>query len=216
MAVPPCASTSAAGTSSAHLSNAAASPTSSSPANSALFPPLHTRDVLACQFSAWYPLFKRHSPKATVLRPIPHEADFLDYLESDGLFLPEGSGPMGCVPPLAHSTRRTRADENHRAPAASASSATRTTTTTTKTLQPTRPPPRRPATTTTTSLRGSSPSRTSTPRFAPSSSDTTAQSFPSSTGRRRRCLSFPFALAAARTGRVLTPVPVCARRMPPG
>ncbi|GAA5921636.1 hypothetical protein JCM3775_001741 [Rhodotorula graminis] len=94
MAVPPCASTSAAGTSSAHLSNAAASPTSSS-ANSPLFPPLHTRDVLACQFSSWYPLFKRHSPKATVLRPIPHEADFLDYLESDGLFLPEGSGPMG-------------------------------------------------------------------------------------------------------------------------
>ncbi|GJN90901.1 hypothetical protein Rhopal_003915-T1 [Rhodotorula paludigena] len=53
------------------------------------------RDVLACQFSSWYPLFKRCSPKATVIRPIPDEADFLDYLESDGLFLPEGSGPMG-------------------------------------------------------------------------------------------------------------------------
>lgn len=109
MAVPPYASSSQPSTESTPPHAAAASPTSSSPADSALFPPLHTRDVLACQFSAWYPLFKRHSPKATVLRPIPHEADFLDYLESDGLFLPEGSGPMGCVPPLAHSTRRTRA-----------------------------------------------------------------------------------------------------------
>ncbi|GAA5999825.1 hypothetical protein JCM10207_005928 [Rhodosporidiobolus poonsookiae] len=60
-----------------------------------LFPPLTTADVLACQFSSWQPLFKRISPKATVIRPIPHEDEFLDYLESDGLFLPEGSGPMG-------------------------------------------------------------------------------------------------------------------------
>ncbi|PRQ74658.1 D123-domain containing protein, partial [Rhodotorula toruloides] len=60
-----------------------------------LFPPLHTADILACQFSHWYPLFKRISPKATVIRPIPEEDDFVEYLESDGLFLPEGSGPMG-------------------------------------------------------------------------------------------------------------------------
>ncbi|BGP16669.1 hypothetical protein JCM10213_000415 [Rhodosporidiobolus nylandii] len=60
-----------------------------------IFPPLATADVLACQFSSWYPRFKRVSPKATVIRPIPHQADFLEYLESDGLFLPEGSGPMG-------------------------------------------------------------------------------------------------------------------------
>ncbi|GAA6041124.1 hypothetical protein JCM8097_004127 [Rhodosporidiobolus ruineniae] len=63
--------------------------------DNALFPPLTTADVLACQFSSWYPLFKRVSPKATVIRPIPHQDDFLDYLESDGVFLPEGSGPMG-------------------------------------------------------------------------------------------------------------------------
>ncbi|KAL7339537.1 D123-domain-containing protein [Rhodotorula toruloides] len=60
-----------------------------------LFPPLHTADILACQFSHWYPLFRRISPKATVIRPIPQEDDFVEYLESDGLFLPEGSGPMG-------------------------------------------------------------------------------------------------------------------------
>lgn len=86
MAVPPYAST----------SSAAPSTSSSSTLAADLFPPLHTRDVLACQFSSWYSLFKRVSPKATVLRPIPNEDDFLDYLESDGLFLPEGSGPMGC------------------------------------------------------------------------------------------------------------------------
>ncbi|TNY18550.1 D123-domain-containing protein [Rhodotorula diobovata] len=85
MAVPPYAST----------SSAAPSTSSSSTLAADLFPPLHTRDVLACQFSSWYSLFKRVSPKATVLRPIPNEDDFLDYLESDGLFLPEGSGPMG-------------------------------------------------------------------------------------------------------------------------
>ncbi|GAA5907048.1 hypothetical protein JCM5296_006577 [Sporobolomyces johnsonii] len=60
-----------------------------------LFPPLHTSDVLACQFSSWYPSFKRAAPKATIIRPIPHEDDFLEYLDSDGLFLPEGSGPNG-------------------------------------------------------------------------------------------------------------------------
>ncbi|KAK4047162.1 hypothetical protein OIV83_005614 [Microbotryomycetes sp. JL201] len=57
------------------------------------FPPLSQQDVLACSFSSWYPLFRRHSPKATVIRPL--SSSFVDYLESDGLFLPEGSGPMG-------------------------------------------------------------------------------------------------------------------------
>ncbi|BGP32516.1 hypothetical protein JCM10296v2_004297 [Rhodotorula toruloides] len=60
-----------------------------------LYPPLHTADILACQFSHWYPLFRRIGPKATVIRPIPDEDDFVEYLESDRLFLPEGSGPMG-------------------------------------------------------------------------------------------------------------------------
>ncbi|GAA5967703.1 hypothetical protein JCM11641_005740 [Rhodosporidiobolus odoratus] len=73
-------------------------PTSAAPPPQAaddIFPPLTTSDVLACQFSTWYPAYKRVAPKATVLRPIPHEQEFLEYLESDGLFLPEGSGPMG-------------------------------------------------------------------------------------------------------------------------
>ncbi|BGP25057.1 hypothetical protein JCM10295v2_003977 [Rhodotorula toruloides] len=68
---------------------------SSSASSDPPFPPLHTADVLACQFSHWYPLFKRVSPKATVVRPIPDEEAFVEYLETDGLFLPDGSGPMG-------------------------------------------------------------------------------------------------------------------------
>lgn len=63
--------------------------------SSAEFPPLTRAAVLACQFSSWYPTFRKHSPKATVIRPL--EDRFIDYLESDGLFLPEGSGPMGYV-----------------------------------------------------------------------------------------------------------------------
>lgn len=74
-----------------------APPSPPSPDPPPLFPPLHTADVLACQFSQWYPRFRRVSPKATVVRPIPDEDAFVDYLESDGLFLPEGSGHMGCV-----------------------------------------------------------------------------------------------------------------------
>lgn len=60
-----------------------------------MFPPLHTADVLACQFSSWYPRFKRIAPKATIVRPLPEDEHLIDFLEADGLILPEGSGPMG-------------------------------------------------------------------------------------------------------------------------
>lgn len=62
-----------------------------------VFPPLHTADVLACQFSSWYPRFKRIAPKATIVRPLPEDEHLIDFLEADGLILPEGSGPMGSV-----------------------------------------------------------------------------------------------------------------------
>lgn len=57
------------------------------------FPSLSRSDVLACVFSAWYPTFRKHSPKATVIKPLKPE--FIDYLQTDGVFLPGGSGPMG-------------------------------------------------------------------------------------------------------------------------
>lgn len=47
-----------------------------------------TKDqVLHCQFSHWYPLYKKHTPKAKVIRPLPKA--FIDYLAADGIDLPE-------------------------------------------------------------------------------------------------------------------------------
>lgn len=54
-----------------------------------VFPPLHRSDVEACTFSEWYPRFRKVSPRATVIKPL--EDRFIDYLESDRIFVPEGS-----------------------------------------------------------------------------------------------------------------------------
>ncbi|KAL4070056.1 D123-domain-containing protein [Scleroderma yunnanense] len=53
------------------------------------FPLLSPDYILAFQFSNWYPLFARFSPKSTIIRPLGK--DFKDYLDSDGVFVPEGS-----------------------------------------------------------------------------------------------------------------------------
>lgn len=53
------------------------------------FPLLHPDYILAFQFSKWYPLFARFSPKSTIIRPL--EKGFRDYLDSDGVFVPQGS-----------------------------------------------------------------------------------------------------------------------------
>ncbi|PCH40250.1 D123-domain-containing protein [Wolfiporia cocos MD-104 SS10] len=55
----------------------------------ALFPQLTPESVLAFQFSSWYPRFSSLSIKSTIIRPLGQ--DFLDYLDSDGVFLPEGA-----------------------------------------------------------------------------------------------------------------------------
>jgi D123 len=60
------------------------------------FPPLTRSAVLSCSFSAWYPIFRRQSPKATVIKPL--HPSFVDYLESDGLFVPQGSDAERCAP----------------------------------------------------------------------------------------------------------------------
>lgn len=44
--------------------------------------------IMACQFSAWYPSF---SDVAFKSRVIPLPAAFLEFLQQDGVFLPEGS-----------------------------------------------------------------------------------------------------------------------------
>ncbi|KAF7299091.1 hypothetical protein MIND_00857400 [Mycena indigotica] len=55
----------------------------------ALFPPLTSADILAFQFSAWYPAFSSLTIKSTVIRPLP--TGFHEYLHSDGVFVPVGA-----------------------------------------------------------------------------------------------------------------------------
>ncbi|KAJ1309985.1 hypothetical protein OPQ81_006743 [Rhizoctonia solani] len=54
-----------------------------------LFPPLHRRDVLACQTSDWYSTFQRKTIRTTIITEL--DEDFRRYLESDGLIIPEGA-----------------------------------------------------------------------------------------------------------------------------
>ena len=54
-----------------------------------IFPPLTRADVLAFQFSSWYPTFSALSIKSTIIRPVPDGLH--TYLNADGVFLPEGS-----------------------------------------------------------------------------------------------------------------------------
>ncbi|KAI0373888.1 D123-domain-containing protein [Pilatotrama ljubarskyi] len=54
-----------------------------------LFPIHSPESLLAFQFSSWYPRFSGQSIKSTVIRPL--SADFREYLDSDGVFVPEGA-----------------------------------------------------------------------------------------------------------------------------
>ncbi|KAI0714016.1 D123-domain-containing protein [Cerioporus squamosus] len=52
--------------------------------------PVYSPDaILAFQFSSWYPSFSNHSIKSTVVRPL--SSSFREYLDSEGVFLPEGA-----------------------------------------------------------------------------------------------------------------------------
>jgi len=53
------------------------------------FPLLSPDYILAFQFSSWYPSFASFSPRSTIVRPLGK--GFTDYLDSDGVFVPEGS-----------------------------------------------------------------------------------------------------------------------------
>lgn len=54
-----------------------------------IFPILTPSYILTFQFSSWYPTFANHSIKSTIIRPLSD--DFRDYLNADGVFIPEGS-----------------------------------------------------------------------------------------------------------------------------
>ncbi|PPQ68335.1 hypothetical protein CVT24_004816 [Panaeolus cyanescens] len=57
--------------------------------NQAIFPRLSPSYILSFQFSSWYPLFEKHTIRSTIIRPLSSE--FQDYLNADGVFVPQGS-----------------------------------------------------------------------------------------------------------------------------
>ncbi|KIK07959.1 hypothetical protein K443DRAFT_85979 [Laccaria amethystina LaAM-08-1] len=57
--------------------------------SSNLFPNQTPSYILAFQFSSWYPRFSKQSIKSTIVRPLSQ--DFIDYLNSESVFVPEGS-----------------------------------------------------------------------------------------------------------------------------
>jgi len=61
----------------------------SSPQPPSHFPEQTPSYILSFQFSSWYPHFSRHSIKSSIIRPLSQS--FRDYLDSDGVFIPEGS-----------------------------------------------------------------------------------------------------------------------------
>ena len=60
-----------------------------------LFPAYAPSAILAFQFSSWYPTFRQHTIKSTVIRPL--SADFREYLDSDGVFVPDGAEDLSVL-----------------------------------------------------------------------------------------------------------------------
>ncbi|EPB92206.1 hypothetical protein HMPREF1544_01031 [Mucor circinelloides 1006PhL] len=52
---------------------------------------IHCHDVDNCSFNAWYPQFKAHTFKSKIL---PLSQEFVDYLNAEGIYLPEDGQPI--------------------------------------------------------------------------------------------------------------------------
>ena len=52
------------------------------------FPPVTGQDIINCSFSLWYTKYRRLSPRARIIKPLPEE--FITFLKSDGIVLPGG------------------------------------------------------------------------------------------------------------------------------
>lgn len=75
---------------------------SNAPTPKPLFPSASKDYVLLFQFSSWYPKFVKHTIKSTILRPL--SSDFKEYLEAEGVFIPEGAdNALVLIPPLVMS-----------------------------------------------------------------------------------------------------------------
>jgi len=64
-----------------------------------LFPAITPTYLLSFQFSSWYPTFSHLSIKSTIIRPLAQ--DFREYLDSDGVFVPEGSEDLPAASTLS-------------------------------------------------------------------------------------------------------------------
>ncbi|KAF5382611.1 hypothetical protein D9615_002969 [Tricholomella constricta] len=83
-----------------------------SPQATSLFPPQTPSYILSFQFSSWYPHFSDLSIKSTIIRPLSQE--FRDYLEADGVFVPEGSEDVPAESTLSDDEADDADDENER------------------------------------------------------------------------------------------------------
>ncbi|KAJ7212158.1 D123-domain-containing protein [Mycena pura] len=72
-------------------------------------PALSSSDILRFQFSSWYPMFSSISIKSTVIRPLPQ--NFIDYLHSDGVHVPEGSDDLPAESTLSDDEDGTEQEE---------------------------------------------------------------------------------------------------------
>jgi len=60
-----------------------------------LFPPMSREQMLEFQCSSWYPKFAGVAIQSTIIRPLGD--DFKDYMNADGVYIPQGSGPFAAL-----------------------------------------------------------------------------------------------------------------------
>ncbi|KAF5369258.1 hypothetical protein D9758_002637 [Tetrapyrgos nigripes] len=76
---------------------------------SSTFPPQSSDYILSFQFSSWYPKFRHVSIKSTVIRPLLQ--DFVDYMNADGVFIPEGSEDVPATSTLSDDENGDESDD---------------------------------------------------------------------------------------------------------
>ena len=70
---------------------------------------MEVSEILACQFSRWYPAYRQLTYRSQI---IDLRQEFEAYLQEDGIFVPSGSGAVGPLLPTGH-LHSTQLDTNH-------------------------------------------------------------------------------------------------------
>lgn len=76
-----------------------------------LTPPLEA--LYWSQYGTWYPIFRKHAPKSTVIDIDGVQPELLSWLDSDTFVLPDGSGPS-TLPQTNNSSSELSDDENEK------------------------------------------------------------------------------------------------------